>query len=54
MIYRRTSSAANRGADKDSEKHQRTAIETFGNAASYEIVDRYYDEAMRRSCGWQR
>jgi DNA invertase Pin-like site-specific DNA recombinase len=46
VSYMRTSSAANAGADKDSEKRQRTAIEAFARATGYEIVDSYYDEAV--------
>ena len=46
VAYLRTSSAANVGADKDSEKRQRAAIEAFARAAGYEIVDSYYDEAV--------
>jgi DNA invertase Pin-like site-specific DNA recombinase len=46
VAYLRTSSAANVGADKDSEKRQRAAIEAFARAARYEIVDSYYDEAV--------
>ena len=46
MAYLRTSSAANVGADKDSEKRQRAAIEAFARAAGYELVDSYYDEAV--------
>jgi DNA invertase Pin-like site-specific DNA recombinase len=46
VAYLRTSSAANVGADKDSEKRQRSAIEVFARAAGYEIVDSYYDEAV--------
>src|SRR5215216_6603555 len=46
VAYLRTSSAANVGADKDSEKRQRAAIETFARAAGYELVDSYYDEAV--------
>ena len=33
VAYLRTSSAANVGADKDSEKRQRAAIEAFARAA---------------------
>jgi DNA invertase Pin-like site-specific DNA recombinase len=44
--YLRTSSAANVGADKDSEKRQRAAIESFALAAEYELVDTFYDEAV--------
>ena len=39
MAYLRTSSAANVGADKDSEKRQRAAIESFARAAGYELVE---------------
>src|SRR3954449_11283184 len=46
VAYLRTSSAANVGADKDSEKRQRAAIEAFAKAAGYELVDSYYDEAV--------
>jgi DNA invertase Pin-like site-specific DNA recombinase len=46
VAYLRTSSAANVGADKDSEKRQRAAIEAFARAAGYELVDSYYDEAV--------
>jgi DNA invertase Pin-like site-specific DNA recombinase len=46
VAYLRTSSAANVGADKDSEKRQRQAVEAFAKAAGYEIVDTYYDEAV--------
>src|SRR5215204_2712887 len=46
VAYLRTSSAANIGADKDSEKRQRAAIEAFARAAGYELVDSYYDEAV--------
>jgi DNA invertase Pin-like site-specific DNA recombinase len=46
VAYLRTSSAANTGVDKDSEKRQRAAIEAFAKAAGYEVVDSYYDEAV--------
>src|SRR5919112_4247411 len=46
VAYLRTSSATNTGADKDSEKRQRAAIESFARAAGYELVDSYYDEAV--------
>ena len=39
VAYLRTSSAANVGADKDSEKRQRSAIEAFARAAGYEIIN---------------
>src|SRR5919112_1313990 len=46
VAYLRTSSAANVGADKDSEKRQRAAIDAFAKVAGYEVVDSYYDEAV--------
>jgi len=46
VAYLRTSSAANVGADKDSEKRQRAAIEAYARAAGFAIVDSYYDEAV--------
>ena len=46
VAYLRTSSAANIGPDKDSERRQREAIETFARAAGYELVERYYDTAV--------
>src|SRR3954451_6963025 len=49
VSYLRTSSAANTGADKDSEKRQRAAVERFAKAAGFEIVDTCYDEAVSGS-----
>jgi len=46
VAYMRTSSAANVGADKDSERRQRVAIETFAKRAGLEIVDWFYDPAV--------
>ncbi|TBB32610.1 recombinase family protein [Rhizobium ruizarguesonis] len=46
VAYLRTSSAANVGQDKDSERRQREAIEAFAEAAGYEVVDSYYDAAV--------
>ncbi|WP_162815876.1 recombinase family protein, partial [Microvirga aerophila] len=46
VAYLRTSSGANVGADKDSEKRQRAAIEAFAKASGFEIADSYYDEAV--------
>jgi DNA invertase Pin-like site-specific DNA recombinase len=46
IAYLRTSSAANVGADKDSEKRQRAAIAAFAKAHSYEVVDSFYDAAV--------
>lgn len=49
VAYIRTSSAANVGTDKDSDKRQRTAIEGFAKANGYEIVAEYYDAAVSGS-----
>ena len=48
VAYLRTSSAANVGQDKDSEKRQRHAIAAYAKAAKFEIAtdDRYYDPAV--------
>ena len=45
VAYLRTSSAANVGADKDSERRQREAIQGFAKRAGYQIVDEFYDAA---------
>ena len=47
--YMRTSSATNVGSDKDSEARQREAISKFGQANGYEIVDWFYDAAVKGS-----
>ena len=39
VAYLRTSSAANVGANKDSDKRQRVAIQAFARRAGFEIVD---------------
>ena len=46
VAYLRTSSAANVGADKDSEKRQRAAILAYAKRAGIEIVDEFYDAAV--------
>jgi len=46
VAYLRTSSAANVGADKDSDRRQRAAIESFAEANGYELVDEFYDAAV--------
>src|SRR5829696_3147980 len=46
VAYLRTSSAANTGADKDSGKRQRAAIDAFARSAGFVILDTYYDEAV--------
>ncbi len=47
--YMRTSSSTNVGADKDSDKRQRAAIEGYAKSAGYVIVDWFYDKAVRGS-----
>ena len=44
--YIRTSSAANVGEDKDSDRRQRLAIERFAKRAGYDVVDWFADEAV--------
>jgi DNA invertase Pin-like site-specific DNA recombinase len=46
IAYLRTSSAANVGADKDSDKRQRQAIEAFARRTGFEVVATYYDAAV--------
>ena len=46
VIYLRTSSATNVGADKDSEHRQRSAITAFAKRAGFEIVAEFYDAAV--------
>jgi DNA invertase Pin-like site-specific DNA recombinase len=46
VAYLRTSSAANVGTDKDSEKRQRKAIADYAKAAGYAIVEEFYDAAV--------
>src|SRR3954468_2727751 len=46
IAYLRTSSAANIGADKDSDKRQRDAIAAFANRAGFVVVDEFYDPAV--------
>jgi Sulfatase/Resolvase, N terminal domain len=46
LAYLRTSSAANVGTDKDSEKRQRQAIQGFANRAGLAIVEEFYDAAV--------
>jgi DNA invertase Pin-like site-specific DNA recombinase len=46
VAYLRTSSAANVGPDKDSDKRQRAAIEAFARRAGFAIVGEYYDAAV--------
>ena len=46
VAYLRTSSAANVGQDKDSDKRQRAAINAYAKANGFQIVDDYYDAAV--------
>jgi DNA invertase Pin-like site-specific DNA recombinase len=46
VAYLRTSSATNVGADKDSDKRQRAAIEAFAKSAGFTLVAEYYDKAV--------
>jgi DNA invertase Pin-like site-specific DNA recombinase len=46
IAYLRTSSAANVGADKDSEKRQRLAIDAYAKHAGYGLVGEFYDPAV--------
>src|SRR6266566_451915 len=46
VAYMRTSSAANVGADRDSEKRQRSAIEAFAKRAAFQVVEWFYDPAV--------
>lgn len=44
IAYLRSSSAANVGADKDSDKRQRATIEGFAKRAGLEITEEFYDQ----------
>ena len=46
VAYIRTSSAANVGADKDSEKRQRAAIESYARRAGFRLVAEFTDAAV--------
>jgi DNA invertase Pin-like site-specific DNA recombinase len=46
VAYYRTSSAANVGADKDSEKRQREAVMGYAKGAKVEVVREFYDAAV--------
>jgi DNA invertase Pin-like site-specific DNA recombinase len=46
VAYLRTTSAANVGADKDSEKRQRKAIADYAKVAGYAIVEEFHDAAV--------
>jgi len=47
IAYLRTSSASNVGADKDSDKRQAEAIRAFAAGAGYDVLDTFYDAAVR-------
>jgi DNA invertase Pin-like site-specific DNA recombinase len=46
IAYLRTSSAANVGSDKDSDRRQREAIAAFARRGGYELVGEFYDAAV--------
>src|SRR5262245_37981919 len=46
FAYLRTSSAANVGPDKDSDRRQRDAIKAFAKRAGYELAGEFYDGAV--------
>jgi len=46
VAYMRTSSATNVGADKDSERRQRAAIEGYAKRANMSVADWFYDPAV--------
>jgi DNA invertase Pin-like site-specific DNA recombinase len=46
IAYLRTSSAANVGTDKGSDKRQRDAIAAYAKHAGFAVVDTYYDAAV--------
>jgi DNA invertase Pin-like site-specific DNA recombinase len=46
VAYLRTSSAANVGTDKDSDKRQREAIQRYAKATGYEVVGEFFDAAV--------
>jgi DNA invertase Pin-like site-specific DNA recombinase len=47
VAYIRISSATNVGADKDSDKRQRAAIESYAKRAGYALVDEFSDQAVK-------
>lgn len=46
VAYYRTSSAANVGADKDSERRQREAVASYAKGAKLDIAKEFYDAAV--------
>lgn len=49
LAYMRTSSTANVGSDKDSEARQRAAIAAFAKRGKFQIVEWFYDPAVKGS-----
>jgi DNA invertase Pin-like site-specific DNA recombinase len=47
VAYLRTSTVTNVGPDKDSERRQRFAIESYAKSAGYQVIDWFYDAAVR-------
>ena len=47
IAYFRTSSLTNVGADRNSVKRQRSAVETFAKAGGYEIIAEYSDDGVK-------
>jgi hypothetical protein len=47
IAYLRTSSAANVGSDKDSDKRQRAAIASFAKRSGLELVGEFRPEGRR-------
>jgi DNA invertase Pin-like site-specific DNA recombinase len=47
VAYLRTSSAANVGADKDSERRQRAAIKAYAVSSGFELVAEFNDPAVK-------
>ena len=46
LAYLRTSSAANVGTDKDSDKRQRAAIASFAKSHGFQIVEEFHDPGV--------
>ena len=46
VAYYRTSSAANVGDDKDSQRRQREAVKSFAKRHGFNVVNEYYDTAV--------
>jgi DNA invertase Pin-like site-specific DNA recombinase len=46
VAYFRTSSAANVGADKDSERRQREAVQAYAKSARMTLAEEFYDAAV--------